>query len=130
MKRLFILYCILISAFSSFAQSKDWVKLMKKEATFYFKNEDYYNALGFYNRIIAANPKDDDAHVLSVISKFHLSYPVDSFTVHEARLAKSSNADAKYCLARIRHQQKRFLVRRNEKFLVFLVGQQTRRKYK
>lgn len=108
MKKVLIsLYFLLVTA-TSFAQSKDWVKLMKKEATYYFKNEDYYNALGFYNRIIAANPKDDEAHVLSVISKFHLSYPLDSFTVHESRLAKSNQADAKYCLARIRHQQKRF----------------------
>jgi len=108
MKRLAIIFLFFVCSFSVIAQSKEWVKLMKKEAAFYFKNEDYYNALNFYNRIITADSKDEEAHILAVYSKFKLSYPLDSFLNHQTELINSKKADAKYCLAKIKHQQKEF----------------------
>ena len=68
--------CSLISVGQQ--KNKEWIALLKKEASFYYKNGDYYNALNFYNRIIAVEPQDEEAHILAVYSKFKLSYPLDS----------------------------------------------------
>jgi len=99
---------LVTSSFSSFAQSKNFVKLMKKEAAFYFKNEDYYNALGFYRRVVAHDPKEEEANILATYCKLKLQYHLDSLLAHEKELKVSKKADALYCLAMIRHKQKMF----------------------
>lgn len=104
------IYCIVFIALFSLihAQNRGLVKKYKKEADFYFKNEDYYNALSFYNKILVENPKDEEVHVYSLICKNKLSYPLDSLVQNEQRLTNSKLADAKYCLALIKHQKKSF----------------------
>ncbi len=107
MRRLLI-FVLVVGSLSSFAQSKNFVKLMKKEAAFYFKNEDYYNALGFYRRIVAHDPKEEESNILATYCKLKLQYHLDSLVAHEKELKDSKKADALYCLAMIKHRQKLF----------------------
>ncbi len=101
-----ILFVVIFSSLG--AQNKGLVKKYKKEADFYFKNEDYYNALSFYNKILMEDAKNEEIHIYSLICKNKLSYPLDSLVQNEERLSVSKLADAKYCLALIKHQKKSF----------------------
>jgi len=108
MRKFTFILALVTSSLLSFAQSKDFVKLLKKEAAFYFKSEDYYNALGFYRRIVAHDAKEEEANILSTYCKLKLQYHLDSLLVHEKELKASKKSDALYCLAMIKHKQKMF----------------------
>lgn len=108
MRKLTLIAFLVMCSLLSLAQSKSFIKLMRKEASFYFKNEDYYNALGFYRRIVTANPKDEESNILATYCKLKLQYHLDSLITHEKELRSSKKADALYCLAMIKHRQKMF----------------------
>jgi len=107
MKKLFLIFFI-ATQLNGFAQDKKLVKSYLKDATFFFNNEDYLNALSYYTKIIAQDKKHELANLNSVICKFRLSYPLDSILPHEENLISSKLIDAKFYVAKIRHQQKQF----------------------
>jgi hypothetical protein len=107
MKYVFIgwmfLFCLSLSA-----QDKKRMKQIQKDAEFYFSNEDYLNALNYYRQLISLDPKNDKAVLNTVICKMKLTYPLDSFQVHEPMLVNSKIPEAKYYMGRIKHKQKLF----------------------
>lgn len=107
MRKAIVFILILVSANIS-AQDKKAIKAYLKDATFFFSNEDYLNALGYYSKVLKEDPKNDQANLNSVICKFKLTYPLDSILLHEPLLLNSKFVEAKFYTARIKHQQKQF----------------------
>jgi tetratricopeptide (TPR) repeat protein len=104
-------FLLIISCLAGSAQSKSEKKQAKKhlkEAQVLFYNEDYLNALQVYKKVLAIDKNNETAGVNGAICIFKLRYPVDSALPLAANLAASGEADAKYFLARIRHQQHAF----------------------
>jgi len=112
-KNLNLLFLILFAAGSlmSFSQTKAVKKQSRKilkEAQFYFDGEDYVQAWKMYKEVILINPKNERAGVNAAICLFKLNYPVDSAFLLGTNLSTSSLIDAKYYLAKIKHQQHLF----------------------
>lgn len=107
MKKLLLILLVAIGSFG-FSQDKKLIKSSLKDATFFFNNEDYLNALVYYTKVIGQDKKHELANLNAVICKFRLSYPLDSILPHEPVLINTKLVDAKFYLAKIRHQQKQF----------------------
>ena len=110
-KNSFFIFLLIISCMMSSAQSKSEKKQAKKhlkEAQVFFYNEDYLNALQAYKKVLAVDKNNQTAGVNGAICIFKLGYPVDSALPLASNLAVSREVDAKYFLAKIRHQQHAF----------------------
>lgn len=111
LKRNYILFALLFLGVFSFAQTKEnkkQVKELLKEAQLSFDIEDHLNAWNAYRRVLLIDPKNEKASVNSAISFFKLNYSLDSAQFFIPGLTASTLADAKYYLAKIKHQQKSF----------------------
>ena len=92
----------------SFAQTKKSSRVLVKEAQLYFDNEDYYKAWNLYKEALVLEEKNETAGVNACICAFKLNYPVDSVVFLNVNLSASTLIDAKYYLAKVKHQQKLF----------------------
>ena len=111
LKRNYILFGLLFSGALLFAQNKENKKQIKellKEAQISFDIEDHLNAWNSYRRVLLLDPKNEKAGVNSAISFFKLNYSLDSAQFFIPSLTSSTLVDAKYYLAKIKHQQKNF----------------------
>ncbi|MGE0566939.1 MAG: hypothetical protein AB7O73_03240, partial [Bacteroidia bacterium] len=106
MKKTFLSIIILLISLNVFSQNKKIIRKHFKEADFYLSHRDYLNALAFYQKIIALDSKNEDAHIYAAMSRLFLSHPLDSFKLHEYYLQKSKKPDSKFYLARIYHKKK------------------------
>ncbi|MBL7920556.1 MAG: PD40 domain-containing protein [Bacteroidia bacterium] len=111
LKRSYILFVLLFTGTFLFGQSKEnkkQVKELLKEAQLSFDIEDHLNAWNSYRHVLVLDPKNEKASVNSAISFFKLSYSLDSAQFFMQGLSSSTLVDAKYYLAKIKHQQKNF----------------------
>lgn len=111
LSRKYILFGLLFSGTLLFAQSKESKKKVRellKEAQVSFDIEDHLNAWNSYRRVLLLDPKNEKASVNSAISFFKLNYSLDSAQFFTPSLNASTLVDAKYYLAKIKHQQKNF----------------------
>ena len=106
--RFILLIGLLLNIVSVTSQDKKQLKQFQKDADFYLQNEDYYNALTNFRKIIQADPRNDKAVLCAVQCKMKLGYALDSIQFHEPVLMNSKIPEAKYYLARICHKQKMF----------------------
>ena len=103
---LFILSCFV--SFSQNTNPKKKTRALLKEAQFYFDGEDYFLSLQSYRQVLQLDSKNELAGVNSAICMSRLNYSLDSILFLSANLSSSSLPDAKYYLARIKHQQHAF----------------------
>lgn len=103
---LFIICCFV--SFSQTTNPKKKTKTLLKEAQFYFDGEEYYSSLQAYRQVLALDSKNELAGVNSAICMTKLNYPFDSLAPLSANLKDSKQIDAKYYLAKIKHQQHSF----------------------
>lgn len=105
-----ILFTVLYSlvSFSQNKSTKKQAHKLLKEAQLYFDGEDYAQAWKVYKEVIMIDPKNEMAGVNGAICIFRLNYAVDSAFVLGTNLTTSSLIDAKYYLAKIKHQQRLF----------------------
>jgi tetratricopeptide (TPR) repeat protein len=111
LKKNWILLCFVFFAIVAPAQTKENKKRVKellKEAQMSFDIEDHLNAWNSYRKVLLLDPKNERAGVNSAISYFKLNYNQDSAQFFISGLSASSLVDAKYYLAKIKHQQKSF----------------------
>lgn len=95
-------------AFSQSKEIKKQVNELLKDAQLSFDSEDHLNAWSLYKKILILDPKNEKAGVNGAISYFKLNYTLDSAVFFIPSLNSSSLIDAKYYLAKIKHQQKSF----------------------
>ena len=94
-----------------FSQSKDDKKQaieFLKEAQISFDIDYHLKAWELYRKVLVIDPKNEKAGVNGAISFFKLNYSLDSAKYFIPSLTGSSLIDAKYYLAKIKHQQKDF----------------------
>jgi len=103
---LFVLYSL--ASFPQDRTAKKQSKKLLKEAQLYFDGEDYSQAWKLYKEVVMIDPKNELAGVNGAICIFKLNYAVDSAFVLGTNLTTSSLIDAKYYLAKIKHQQRLF----------------------
>lgn len=104
---LLLLICCLVGSAQSKSEKKQ-IKKHLKDASVFFFNEEYLKALQEYNKVLALNKNEEVAGVNGAISMFKLGYPIDSVIPLAGNLSSSHQPDAKYFLAKIRHQQHKF----------------------
>ncbi len=102
------LFLLIISSFFGLAQTKKTAKVIVKEAQLYFDNEDYYKAWNLYKEVLAIDEKNELAGINACICSVKLNYSSDSVAFLNTNLMSSTLIDAKYYLAKIKHQQKLF----------------------
>ncbi|MEO6304442.1 MAG: hypothetical protein ABIP51_14850 [Bacteroidia bacterium] len=111
LKKKCILFCLILAGAFAFGQAKEnkkQVKELLKEAQLSFDIEDHLRAWNAYRKVLVLEPKNEKAGVNSAISFFKLNYSLDSAQIFLPSLSSSSLIDAKYYLAKIKHQQKNF----------------------
>lgn len=77
-----------------------------KEARYHFEGEDHAKAWQHYRQVLALDPGNKEAGLNAAISLFRLNYPIDSLSPLAFNLSTSKDVDAKFYLAKIRHQEK------------------------
>ncbi len=110
-RKIYILFCLIFFGTALSAQSKENKKKIKellKEAQVSFDIEDHYNAWNIYRQVLVLDTKNEKAGVNSAICFFKLNYTLDSAQFFLPSLNSSTLIDAKYYLAKIKHQQKSF----------------------
>jgi len=103
---LFIFCCL--SVFSQNTASKKKIRSLLKEAQYYFDNDEYFSSWQSYRQVLAIDDKNELAGVNGVICMSKLNYPVDSMIPLSTNLSMSGLPDAKYYLAKIKHQKHAF----------------------
>jgi tetratricopeptide (TPR) repeat protein len=106
-----ILFCLLFLTGTLFSQSKENKKQIKellKEAQLNFDIDDHLKAWSLYKQVLTLDPKNEKAGVNTAISYYKLNYVIDSAQIFIPSLSSSSLIDAKYYLAKIKHQQRNF----------------------
>ncbi|MDP3145765.1 MAG: hypothetical protein Q8N66_10195 [Bacteroidota bacterium] len=110
-KKYFII-SVLISSFVNLqGQSKEdkkHVKKLLKEAQLSFDIEDHLGAWSQYRQVLKLDSKNEKAGVNIAITFFKINYSLDSAQIFIPSLISSGLIDAKYYLAKIKHQQKSF----------------------
>jgi hypothetical protein len=104
---LLLVMCCLIS-FSQNKSDKKKSRSLLKDAQYYFDGEDYFSSWQLYRKVLALDPGNERAGVNGAICIYKLNYPVDSAAALAPNLKASTISDAKYYLAKIRHQQRSF----------------------
>jgi hypothetical protein len=110
-KKICILLFLLFTAgflFPQNGENKKKVKELLKEAQVSFDIDDHLNAWNLYKQVLILEPKNEKAGVNSAISFFKLNYSLDSANYFIPSLTSSGLIDAKYYLAKIKHQQRNF----------------------
>ncbi len=94
----------------SFSQTSDArkMKLLLKDAQFYFDSEDFLQALQTYKQVLQLEWNHEIAGVNSASSIFKLNYSADSAMFLVSNLSSNPQPEAKYYLAKIYHKQKNF----------------------
>ena len=111
LKRFLILFCFLFYTSAIFSQVKEDKKQNKeflKEAQLAFDVDDHLKAWELYRKVLISEPKNEKAGVNGAICYFKLNYNSDSAKYLTPSLTASGLIDAKYYLAKIKHQQKDF----------------------
>ena len=104
---LFFIFCC-FATFSQNSSDKKKINSLIKEAQFYFDNDEYYPSWQSYRQVLALESKNELAGVNGAICMTKLNYPVDSLSPLSSNLRASTLIDAKYYLAKIKHQQRAF----------------------
>ncbi len=110
-KNILLVLVFICSSLVVVPQSKSDKKLVKKnlkEGQLEFYKEAYFNAWQHYRKVLQLDPKNEVAGLNGVICIFKLNYPIDTAAALANNLAASAQPDAKFYLARIRHQQHAF----------------------
>lgn len=102
------LILFIFSVFLSFSQTKKSAKVLIKEAQLYFDTDDFYKAYNLYKQALVVEEKNETAGINACICSFKLNYPSDSVLFLSSNLSASKLIDAKYYLAKVKHQQKLF----------------------
>jgi len=94
----------------AFGQSnpKKKTKVLLKEAQYYFDGDEYYSSWQSYRQVLALDNTNELASVNGAMCMAKLNYPVDSLAPLAENLKNSSLPDAKFYLAKIKHQQRSF----------------------
>ncbi len=87
---------------------KKKIKSLLKEAQFYLDGEDYFKSWQSYRQVLNLAPKNEQVGVNDAICVFKLNYGLDSALLLADNLSASKQNDAKFYLAKIKHQQKLF----------------------
>lgn len=104
-----IIICFTFCSFIAVPQNpKKQAKRLLKDAQYYFDGEDYVKAWKIYKDVIYIDPKNETAGVNAAVCIFKLNYAVDSAFILGTNLSTSTLIDAKYYLAKIKHQQRLF----------------------
>jgi tetratricopeptide (TPR) repeat protein len=101
------IFLIMLSHSCFFSQVDDSRNLMKR-AQVSFDAGDYFGAYKVYRQVLSSDKKNEKAAVNAAACVFKMNYVADSALFLQSSLSSSSLPDAKYYLARIHHQQKRF----------------------
>ncbi|MBS1650795.1 MAG: PD40 domain-containing protein [Bacteroidetes bacterium] len=101
---LLLLYILPALAFPQNKQTKHLVK----EAQYYFDGDQYLSAWSTYKKIILIDSNNETAGINAAICAFKLFYPIDSVSFLTQNLTASKLPDAKFYLAKIKHQQQLF----------------------
>lgn len=116
MSRVFTTYglliiCLILSGFIGHAQNsgkKTSTKKLLKEAQYYLDNDEYENSWKSYRLVLDKDPMNELASVNAAYCAFKLNYSIDSLLPLVSPLSISTKNDAKFCLAKIKHQQHLF----------------------
>jgi hypothetical protein len=110
-KKSAILFCLILFVGIVNAQNKEikrQIKELSKKAQLNFDGDDNLKAWSFYKQVLLLDPKNEKAGVNGAISFFKLNYVIDSAQIFIPSLTTSGLIDAKFYLAKIKHQQRNF----------------------
>jgi tetratricopeptide (TPR) repeat protein len=111
MKKVIFLTILLMTGLGCVAQgvnNKRKVRKLLREGQYHLDGEDYPRSWRAFKQALALDPRNGAAAVNAAFSSDKLGYPQDSIFFLKSPLTSSKLPDAKYYLARILHQEKKF----------------------
>lgn len=106
-----LILSLIFSVSNTHAQKSKPSKVNKKvlkDAQYFFDLENYESSYKLYKQVLRADSLNELASVNAAICAFKLKFLIDSLLPLIPALSQSSHIDAKFYLAKIKHQQHQF----------------------
>ena len=108
-KKFYIFFLIAFACKDFYGQhQKRHLKEIVTDAQYYLDADNYYKAYQLYKEVLDIEPYHPLAGVDAAYCIAKLNYPIDSAFTLQNNLTHTKNIDAKYYLAKIKHQFKQF----------------------